>query len=116
MSLSGNLTQWGLTPAFGRCNAKSTLRLSKAGLWFGLVVFLSIASASFGQETRASLGGKVFDPAGKVIPAATVTVISENTGGKQTTTSNVEGNWQPQFLLPGRYLIYVKVAGFKKYL
>jgi len=65
------------------------------------------------QETRATLGGKVFDAAGRVIPGAAVTVTTEETGGQQTTTTNEAGNWRVQSLLPGHYHFEVRAQGFK---
>jgi hypothetical protein len=69
---------------------------------------------SFGQESRASLAGKVTDPQNAVVVGATVTVISVETGVVQTATTNQAGEWRVQFLNPGHYLFVVNSAGFKK--
>src|SRR5215831_17414616 len=79
-----------------------------------LVLALGIsASPGWAQEARAALGGRVTDAQGAVVPGATVTVISDDTGIKQQTTSNSQGNWIVEFLLPGRYQFTVAAAGFK---
>src|SRR6266702_446263 len=67
----------------------------------------------FGQESRAKLGGRVTDPEKAVIPAASVTVTSIETGVTQTTTTNNAGEWLIQFLNPGHYTFMVKAPGFK---
>ncbi len=67
----------------------------------------------WGQEARATLGGRVFDATGGVIPGAEIVVISEATGVKQQTITNNEGNWIVQFLIPGPYSFTVSVPGFK---
>lgn len=72
-----------------------------------------VAMPSWSQEVRATVGGRVTDPAGAVIPGAEVAVISEQTGVRQTTQSNAEGNWVVQFLIPGRYRLTVAAPGFK---
>src|ERR1039458_2707546 len=83
-----------------------------------LVVILTLLFAgslrSFGQESRASLGGRVTDPTNAVVVGATVTVISVETGVVQTTTTNQAGEWQVQFLNPGHYAFEVNSAGFKR--
>jgi hypothetical protein len=98
------------------CELKSLLlRQLSARRWLlPVIIMLTVVAPSFGQETRATLGGKVVDPNGEVIPGATVTVTADETGVKQTTMTNGEGNWRVQFLLPGPYSFTVEVLGFKK--
>ncbi len=67
----------------------------------------------WGQEARATLGGRVFDATGGVIPGAEIVVTAEATGVKQQTITNNEGNWIMQFLIPGPYSFTVSVPGFK---
>lgn len=75
-----------------------------------LSFFGSLAGA---QEVRAIVGGRVTDPAGGVIPNASVVVVSDDTGVKQQTRTNNDGNWTVQFLLPGHYHFTVTAPGFK---
>lgn len=86
----------------------------KAQLCCLIIMLFVVASASFGQETRATLGGKVFDAQGAAINGATVTVTAEATNVTQTTTTNGTGNWQVQYLVPGSYHFQVVAPGFKK--
>ena len=73
---------------------------------------LSIAPAH-AQESRASLGGRVTDPEGAVVPNAKVTVTSVETGVRQTTATNATGDWSVKFLNPGHYTFSVNAPGFK---
>src|SRR5437879_6025806 len=66
-----------------------------------------------GQGSRAALGGRVTDAQGAVIQDADVVVTSEDTGVKQTTRTNEQGNWVVQFLLPAKYSFAVTARGFK---
>jgi len=65
------------------------------------------------QESRGTLHGQVTDPQRAVIPGAGVSVISEDTGVKQETTTNGQGNWIVPFLNPGIYTVTVSLSGFK---
>jgi len=65
------------------------------------------------QEVRATMGGRVIDAQGGVVPSATVVVVSDDTEVKQQTSTNPQGNWIVQFLLPGRYHLSVTAPGFK---
>src|SRR5262245_2434122 len=98
------------------CELKSSLlkRLNVRRWLAPVIIMLAVAAPSSGQETRATLGGKVLDPNGEVVPGATVTVTADETGVKQTTMTNGDGNWRVQFLLPGSYSFTVEFLGFKK--
>jgi hypothetical protein len=79
-----------------------------------LAAILGSASLCLGQEARATLGGRVTDPQGAVVPNAQVVVTSDDTGVAQTSTTNSDGNWSVRFLVPGRYHFTVSAAGFKE--
>ncbi len=74
---------------------------------------LVCSSAAWGQGARATLGGRVTDAQGAVVPSADVTVTSDDTDVKQQTKTNEQGNWQVQFLVPGHYSLTVASAGFR---
>lgn len=80
---------------------------------FACVVLAAISLPALAQESRASLEGRVMDPQGALVPGASVTVISDSTGVKQTTTTNEQGAWTVRFLIPGSYKVMVAAAGFK---
>jgi len=85
-------------------------------LFLSLTLFAWTATADLAwpQEARATLGGRVTDPQGAVIPSAVVVVTSDATGVEQRTKTNGQGNWAVRFLLPGGYSFSVTAAGFQR--
>ena len=79
-----------------------------------LALLVSFADSGRGQEARATIGGRVVDAQGAIVAGAQVVVVSEDTGVKQTTTTNSDGNWSVRFLIPGRYHFTVAAPGFKQ--
>src|SRR5689334_8791506 len=76
------------------------------------LILLAGASLLYAQESRATLGGRVSDAQGAVIPSAEVIVTAEATGVKQPVTSNQQGYWLVQFLVPGSYSVSIASPGF----
>jgi hypothetical protein len=76
-------------------------------------LFLVAGGWAYGQDVRASLGGRVTDAQGAIIPKATVAVTADETGVVQTTSTNSAGDWVVLTLLPGHYHFQVKAPGFK---
>jgi len=64
--------------------------------------------------STATIKGTVLDPAGAVIPNATVTVTSLDRGVSQRVQSGGEGTYQVPLLQPGAYRIEVQSEGFDK--
>lgn len=89
---------------------KSTLTFALAA---SLLLLFAGTLGSFGQESRASLAGKVTDPTDAVVAGATVTVTSVETGVVQNATTNQAGEWRVQFLNPGHYSFEVNAPGFR---
>jgi hypothetical protein len=94
---------------------KATRNRSRFALALVASLLLLFAGSlrTFGQESLASLAGKVTDPQNAVVIGATVTVISVETGVVQTAATNRTGEWRVQFLNPGHYSFEVNAAGFK---
>jgi hypothetical protein len=65
------------------------------------------------QEFRATLSGRITDPAGAVTPDAKVTVKSVDKGEAFITASTQDGTYQVSFLTPGNYVVTVEKPGFK---
>jgi hypothetical protein len=81
---------------------------------FALICLCALTvRCTFGQESRATIGGKVTDQQGAVIQQAAVMVVAEATHVVQTTTTNDTGDWKIRDLLPGRYDLQITVPGFK---
>src|SRR5205085_11285907 len=66
------------------------------------------------DSTSANLSGVVRDPAGAVVPGATVTVHNPATNDVRTVTTNDDGFYQLVQLTPGTYEVTVEAANFKK--
>jgi hypothetical protein len=81
-------------------------------LW-AIVVSLVVALPAGAQETRGNISGTVKDSTG-VIPGATVTITSADTGSKQDLITNSSGYFEAPLMQPGNYSISVEMAGFKK--
>jgi hypothetical protein len=63
--------------------------------------------AAYAQILYGSITGNVVDPTGAVIPNMTVTVTNQATGDSRTTTTNGEGSYLVQNLLPAPYTISI---------
>jgi len=75
---------------------------------------LVACAAEARAQFRAAIQGTVTDPAGAVVPAATLTLKNNETGRTQTATAGDEGFYRISELPPGRYTLTVEKAGFKK--
>jgi Carboxypeptidase regulatory-like domain/TonB dependent receptor len=84
-------------------------------LIFTVGVFLLAVSAAWAQTDRGNITGTVLDPAGAVVPNATIE--AKNTATSQTYNAGTTGtgNYTLSSLPAGIYEITVNAAGFKKY-
>ena len=82
-----------------------------------LIAGLALASAapSFAQSLTGTLRGVVLDQQGKVVPDASITVTSENTGTSVTTNSSSAGTYSVPNLPSGTYKVKVEANGFSSY-
>jgi hypothetical protein len=80
---------------------------------FAVATLLSIASiASYGQTvTTGDLTGTVKDATGAIVPAATVTLKSTDTGESRTEQTNTNGVYRFIFLRPGNFTISAASPG-----
>lgn len=83
-----------------------------AGIWVAVLLGVVPAAA---QYTTASLGGIVEDPAGAVVPGATVTVQNQDTGLSRTVTAQPDGRYLFPALPVGNYKMTVTKSGFATY-
>lgn len=79
------------------------------------IAFLGAAVAG-AQEFRATISGRVTDPTGAVIPKATVRVTDVERNGATDAETNDSGRYTVPFLVPGRYRLTVRAAGFKEFI
>jgi hypothetical protein len=72
------------------------------------------ALALFSQETRSTLLGRALDSQGAVVAGVKVTVTNTDTGASQSLTTNQNGYYEANLLLPGPYRVSAEAKGFKK--
>ena len=77
---------------------------------------LAMAAVATAQETRGRITGQVVDASKGAVPGASVTVTDQARGTATTLTTNDEGLFQANYLLPGTYEVAVELSGFKKYI
>src|SRR5437660_9630478 len=75
------------------------------------VVFL-LCAYTFGQTTSGDLVGTVTDKSGAVVAKATVEATNVATGVKGTTTTNTNGEFRFNNLLPGIYEVSASSPNF----
>src|SRR5690349_7828809 len=75
---------------------------------------IACAGAAYAQETinYASLGGRVTDPQGGVVPGAVVTARQTETNLSAETATDGEGRFRFPYLRVGPYEVKVHVDGF----
>ena len=79
-----------------------------------LAVFLAAVSIHSLAQYRAGVQGTVTDSTGAVVPGATVTLTSTETGNSRNTTTSNGGVYSIPGLAPGNYKLTVDKSGFQK--
>lgn len=77
-----------------------------------LVVTLVFAGGALAQTETGQVAGKVTDPSGAIVPNATVTLKSINTGVERTTTTDSSGAYSITGIQPGLYDITASASNF----
>ena len=82
---------------------------------FTLVVFLLLAMvpAANAQSVTGQISGTVVDPAGALIPGATVQLTADISQQVRKYTTEANGSFIFTGLVPGTYSLHVAQAGFK---
>jgi len=84
-------------------------------LLFSAVVFTCLTTHLMAQNAgSATITGTVTDPAGAVVPAASVVVHNTDTAADRSLVTNEAGIYNATFLQPGHYDINVSKQGFTK--
>src|SRR5437879_5330088 len=78
-----------------------------------LLLSFVVAMPLSAQETRGNISGTVKDATG-VIPGATVTIRSIDTGATQQLVTNGSGYFEAPLMQPGNYQMTVEMTGFKR--
>ena len=76
------------------------------------VVFLLCSTLPVKAQTlgNGNIVGAVTDPSGAAVPNATVVVTNTDTGVSRTLTSNGDGLYTANFLLPGHYEVIAEAS------
>src|SRR2546427_6077196 len=83
---------------------------------FLLLFFTSLLSVQSLMAQTAGTGaltGTIKDPSGAVVPNATVTLTSNDTGAARTTTTSADGSYKFNLLPTGNYKVRIEAAGFR---
>jgi len=81
---------------------------------FTLIVFaLVFAGLAFPQGAVGTLNGTVTDPAGAIVPGATVVAMNNATSVESKTTTTSSGDYTLPYLPSGTYTIRVSAPGFR---
>ena len=78
-----------------------------------LVLLLAFAVLAWGQGAVGTINGTVLDPAGAVVPGATVTATNVGTNTETKTTSTGAGSYTLPYMPAGTYTIQVTAPGFR---
>src|SRR6185312_13766098 len=71
--------------------------------------------AMFGQTQTSSILGTVVDPAGAVVPQATVTITNQGTAAVNNLTTDSSGLFRITNIFAGNYSVKITASGFKAY-
>ncbi len=83
------------------------------GVLFLFVSFLGLQSLNAQSSGTGALTGTIKDPSGAVVPNATVTLTSADTGAVRTTMTAADGTYRFSLLPPGNYRVKIEAMGFK---
>jgi len=74
-----------------------------------------IAASAWGQEFRATVTGRVTDPAGLAMPGVTVSATNNATNEVASAVTSSEGVYSLPFLRPALYTISAELSGFRRH-
>ncbi|HJZ95336.1 MAG TPA: carboxypeptidase regulatory-like domain-containing protein [Candidatus Solibacter sp.] len=79
-----------------------------------LATFLTLAASALAQSSAGTITGRVLDPSGTPVAAATVVLTNANTAEIRTFTSDNLGEFVFTSIQPGVYELSIKSSGFKQ--
>jgi hypothetical protein len=101
-----------VSPRYNKCAQASSWLLA------GLVAmaFVLGGNSAHAQQITGAIAGTVTDPAGAVVPNASIQATNTGTGFSRTATSDSSGAYLIQYLPVGTYTVEVTTPGFKKFI
>ena len=93
----------------------SASMLNSRKVMLGMILLIVFSSTVLAQTSTGEMSITVFDPAGAVVPGATISIKGSDTGNiVRTLQANGEGLAVAPLLPPGTYDVAVSAAGFKR--
>src|SRR5690348_14417975 len=89
------------------------LRSCAIALLVAMLQVWQVVPATGQSITSGDVTGTITDPSGAVIPNATVTLKSTESGATQTRSTNPQGYYRFALVSPGAYNLSVDVPGFQ---
>ena len=87
---------------------------SKARYILSTLVLALLSATLLSAETETSLGGRITDPRGGPVPAATVTVYARDSGARITVSADSTGSYRFENLAAGEYFVDVEAPHFSR--
>src|SRR5215467_5099789 len=88
--------------------------MHKRSVWVCSTLLFCGSSRLLGQgETTSAIVGSVVDATGASVGAATVTVVSNETGSRRSVITDDTGRFNFPQLKPGPYAVKVEAVGFE---
>ena len=79
-------------------------------VWMGMAAWTGVAYA---QAPTGEIAGAAYDPAGAVVPGASITVTNAETRFARRVLTNERGQYSVASLAAGRYQLRAEAAGFR---
>lgn len=91
------------------------MRLGRISTLATLTFLLVNAQQRISAQTAVdgAIGGNVKDKSGALLAGASVTILNNGTGARQTTTTDASGYFRIIHLLPGSYTVTIEAEGFQ---
>ncbi len=77
------------------------------------VTLALLAAPAAAQDSRGSIGGRVADSSGGVLPGVTVTIVNNGTNATTVVVTGDGGVFTAPFLISGNYRVTVELTGFR---
>ena len=88
-----------------------TVNISRCVIWAAMLLLVTCFAVS-AQEFRGSLGGKIMDPNGAVVPGCKIDVKNVETGIVTSAVTGEDGAYSFPLLQPGKYQLTVTKENF----
>jgi hypothetical protein len=82
-------------------------------LGIAVAILLASLAVAAAQDTTGSIAGFVTDESKAALPGATVTIKDVETGQSRDLTTDAQGRYRAEALVPGKYAVLVELSGFR---